>query len=235
LRGALIAEAFGRILSDADTHVIACFVSAVEGLNTYKVGFGYTTEQWYEPFAEVGLGPITDPMQFADHVVFHKNGDPYAYLHKSLPGTINGGAWPAAFQEALADQTKAPMDLFTFTAQGDLPLKWTVKPSLAPTSYSRSVALTDDALRAWEASWQAYYKGGPKPAMPLAPGTNSPAPSSSVVVNAPEKAVTVNPPGPAPAQVVQVPVEKVSTNTITQTLRVAAKKSKAAKKRLAPA
>jgi hypothetical protein len=253
--------------------VAALGVSAVEGLNTYKVGFGYTTVRWYTPFAESGLGPITDPQQFADHVlikyradqpgvarvndfdefgeqfsdphsekagygqpiVFHKDGDPYAYLHKSLPGTINGGSWPAAFQEALADQTKAPMDLFTFTAQGDLPLKWTVKASLAPDNgtYRKSVVWTDADLRNWEASWQAYYKGGPKPTMPLAPGTNSPAPSSSVVVNAPEKAVTVNPPGPAPAQVVQVPVERVSTNTVTVTKRVAAKKSKAAKKRAA--
>ena len=250
--------------------IAALGVSAVENLHTYKVGFGYNTVQWYSPFAEVGMGPITDPMQFADHVlikyradqpgvlrvndfdefgeqfndphseksgygqpvVFHKNGDPYAYLNKSFPGTVDGGGLPAAFRELTADQTSA-MGLLTFTAQGDLPLKWTIKPSLAPTSYSRNVSLTDDQLRSWEASWQAYYKGGPKPTMPLAPGTNSPAPTSSVVVNAPEKAVTVNPPGPAPAQVVQVPVERVTTNTVTVTQRVAAKKSKAAQKRAA--
>ena len=169
---------------------------------------GRGPRQRFDEFGEQFSDPHSEKSGYGQPVVFHKDGDPYAYLHKSLPGTINGGSWPAAFQEALADQTKAPMDLFTFTAQGDLPLKWTVKPSLAPTSYSRNVSLTDDALRAWEASWQAYYKGGPKPTMPLAPGTNSPAPRSDVVVNAPEKAVTVNPPGPAPAQVVQVPVEK---------------------------
>jgi hypothetical protein len=249
--------------------IAALGVSAIDNLHTYKVGFGYETQGWYKPFAETGMGPITDPMQFANHVlvpyradqpgarrvndfdefgeefndphsekagygqpvVFHKNGDPYAYLHKSLPGTVD---WPAPFEEALADQTSA-MGLLTFTTQGDLPLKWTIKPSLAPSSFSRSVSLTDDDLRAWEASWQAYYRGeGPKPSIPLAPGTNSPAPSTQVVVNMPEQAVTVNPPGAAPAQVVQVPVERVVTRTVIKKVHAkSAKKSKAAKKRAA--
>ena len=35
-------------------------------------------------------------------------------------------------------------------------------------------------------SWQAFYDGtGPKPALPLAPGTNAPAPHAGVVVNVP--------------------------------------------------
>jgi hypothetical protein len=174
--------------------VAALGVSAVEGLNTHKVGFGYSTIQWYKPFAEAGLGPITDPQQFADHVlikyradqpgvarvndfddfddfdefgeefndphsekagygqpiVLHKNGDPFAFLNKSLPGTVDGGGWPAAFRELTADQTSA-MGLLTFTAQGDLPLKWTVKASLAPDNrtYRRSATLTDKDLRDW--------------------------------------------------------------------------------------
>ena len=262
--------------------VAALGVSAFAPLNTYKVGFGYDTVQWYEPFAEKGVGPITDPQHFHDHVmvkyradqpgvarvndfdefgeefndphteksgygqpvVFHKNGDDFAYLHKSLPGTVDGGAWPVAFQEAFADQTSAA-GLLTFTAKGDLPLKWTIKPSLAPTNYSRDVTVDAAFLAKWESDWQAYYKGGPKPPMPLAPGTNSPAPDIEVVVNPPEKAVTVNPPGPAPAEVVQVPVpvlvpapaaapvERVVTNTVTVTKTVVVKKAKSAKQRAA--
>ena len=75
-----------------------------------------------------------------------------------------------------------------FTAQGDLPLRWAVKASLAPAGYGRFVELTDTQLRAWEASWQAYYDGGAKPTMPLCPGTNSPAPDTRVVVNLPQAA-----------------------------------------------
>ena len=135
--------------------------SAIQPLNTYKVGFGYKTERRYTPFAEFPY--ITDPQHFANHVlikyradqpgvrrindfdeygeayndphsektnygqpiVFHKNGDPEAYLHKSLPGTVDGNIWPAPFQEAFADQTSA-LGLLTFTAQGDLPRRWTV-------------------------------------------------------------------------------------------------------------
>jgi hypothetical protein len=216
--------------------VISCLgASAIEPLNTYKVGFGYKTERWYAPFAEFPY--IADPQHFKDHVlikyradqpgvrrindfdeygeaysdphsektnygqpiVFHKNGDPTAYLHKSLPGTIDGGTWPAPFQEAFADQTSA-LGLLTFSAQGDLPLRWTVKASLAQESSARYAELTDDALRAWEAAWQAYYDGGAKPTMALCPGTNSPAPDNVHVVNLPQQTVTV--PG--------------STNTITR-------------------
>jgi hypothetical protein len=182
--------------------VISCLgVSAIEPLHTYKIGFGYDTVRWYEPFAEFPF--ITDPEEFADHVlikyradqpgvrrvndideygeaysdphgekanygqpvVFHMNGDPEAYLHKSLPGTIDGG-WPASFLEAFADQTSA-LGLFTFTAQGDLPVSWTLKASLAPDSYRKSVTLTLADLTAWE-------NGTGGPAVPLCPGTNGP-------------------------------------------------------------
>jgi hypothetical protein len=208
--------------------IAALGVSAIEPLNTYKVGFGYETERWqYGPDWQPGLnlfgdhvlvpfradnGDKADPRaqndidefgeQFNDPhsektaygqpFVFHRNGDPYAYLHKSLPGTVDGGDgffsdYLASLRELGADQTSA-IGLFTFTAQGDLPLSWHVKTSLAPPWYKRSVTLTDDQLRAWEASWQAYYRGGPKPTLPLAPGTNSPAPRAVVVVNLPEHA-----------------------------------------------
>jgi hypothetical protein len=65
---------------------------------------------------------------------------------------------------------------------------------------------------------QDFYAGkGPKPAMPLAPGTNSPDPdqSISVVVNPPQVAVTVPPatPGAAP-QIIQVPVPVPSATAV---------------------
>ena len=241
--------------------VMSCLgVSAIEPLNTYKVGMGYDTEQWYAPFAEFPY--ITDPQYFADHVlikyradqpgvrrindideygeaysdphsektnygqpvVFHKNGDPEAYLHKSLPGTINGGTWPAPYIEAFADQTSA-LGLFTFTAQGDLPIRWTVKASLATEDSARYVELTDDALRAWEASWQAYYDGGAKPTMPLCPGTNSPAPDTTVVVNLPLQTTTVM--GQTITREITT-VQTVAGATIIRT--VAAKKAKSTRK-----
>ena len=262
--------------------VAALGVSAFAPLNTYKVGFGYDTVQWYEPFAEKGVGPITDPQHFHDHVmvkyradqpgvarvndfdefgeefndahteksgygqpvVFHKNGDDFAYLHKSLPGTVDGGAWPVAFQEAFADQTSAA-GLLTFTAKGDLPLKWTIK---AVAGYRRlqpyvtvgcrlpgqvGVRLAG-VLQGWSQASDAAGTGH-QLARPGHRGGREPA----------EKAVTVNPPGPAPAEVVQVPVpvpvpapaaapvERVVTNTVTVTKTVVVKKAKSAKQRAA--
>ena len=49
--------------------------------------------------------------------------------------------------------------LVTFTAQGDLPISWTLRASLAPSAYERSASFTDDDFRAWNAAWQAYYRG----------------------------------------------------------------------------
>jgi hypothetical protein len=194
-------------------------VSAVEPLNTYKLGFGYSIERWYAPHIIADSPPfelaLTDPQAFAafthvfvktraeqpgvrrvndiddfgesfadphfeksDHgqpEVFNMNGDPQAYLHNSVTAPDGSG--------------RGPLGLLTFSTEGDLPISWTVKASLAPERYTRDVDLTDDEFRAWEASWQAYYCGGPKPTMPLAPGTNAPAPRASTCV--------VNPPPPA--------------------------------------
>lgn len=175
--------------------LVSCLgASAVEPLNTYKVGFGYDVEQWYDPtwrkaflndgvfgpglsfgdpqafdtdadqefdhvfikyraeqagvrrfndfdeFGEEYSNPHSEKTGYGQPVVFNRNGDRYAYLHKSLPGTVNGGGIGAAWQEALADQTSA-LGLLTFTAQGDLPLVWHLKASLAPEAYARSVML----------------------------------------------------------------------------------------------
>jgi hypothetical protein len=202
-------------------------VSAIEPLNTYKAGFGYSIERWYQPHTINDVPPftldLTDPMGFlfddgipthvkvptrierdgvlrvndfddfgeqfasphyerADHgqpEAFHMNGDPYAYLHNSVAGPDGSG--------------RGPWGLLTFTTQGDLPLTWSLKASLAPERYLRSAEVTDDFLRAWEQEWQDYYDGeGPKPSLPLAPGTNSPAPDTDVIVNVPETAPPAN-------------------------------------------
>ncbi len=259
--------------------LVSCLgASAIEPLNTYKVGFGYTVEQWYDftwadafrydgvigpglsfgdpqafdtdgdyhfdhvfiknraeqagvrrynDFDEYGeqySDPHSEKTSYGQPVVFNENGDLAAYLHKSLPGTVDGGGLGAVWQEALADQTSA-LGLLTFTAQGDLPLRWAVKASLAPAGYGRFVELTDTQLRAWEASWQAYYDGGAKPTMPLCPGTNSPAPDTTVVVNLPQAAT------PAAGGTTTVIKEITTVQTVAgPTKVVAAKKAKTSKK-----
>jgi hypothetical protein len=239
--------------------ISALGVSAVEPLNTYKVGFGYDVQRWYDDtwrdlfLNDDVFGPglsFGDPQAFDttadgqlhfDHVfiksrpeqpgvrryndmdefgeefndgsekssygqpvVFREEDDPFAYLHKSLPGTVDGGGLFDVWQEAFADQTSA-LGLLTFTAQGDLPIQWHVKASLAPEEHGKSVELTDTMLRDWEAEWQAFYEGtGDKPALPLAPGTNAPAPRPGVIVN---------PPPPAPPA---APTVTNHTTTIVQ-------------------
>jgi hypothetical protein len=114
-------------------------------------------------------------------------GDPQAYLHNSA-------------------------GLLSFTTQGDLPISWTIKPSLAPESYARTVTYTDDMFRAWDTAWQTYYAGkGPKPALPLAPGTNSPDPDPTINV-------VINPPETRPGNDAQKPVS--TTTIINQTTPV---------------
>jgi hypothetical protein len=118
------------------------------------------------------------PAPRADHgqpEVFHRAGDPYAYLHNSVTAPDGSG--------------RGPFGLLTFTTEGDLPISWAIKASLGPERDLRKVELTDDFLRDWERSWQAYYAGtGPKPTLRLAPGTNSPAPRPGAVVNLPVRA-----------------------------------------------
>lgn len=236
--------------------VSALGVSAIEGLNTYKIGFGYSIERWYLPHTITDMPaftlPLTDPQAFgfvtdglpthvwiptrteqpgvrrvndiddfgeqfadphfekADHgqpEVFHRNGDPYAYLHNSVTAPDGSG--------------RGPFGLLTFTTEGDLPISWSVKASLAPERYLRKVALTDDQLRAWDASWQRYYRGeGPKPTLALAPGTNSPAPRAGVIVNPPVSA----PAGVTTTTVVQASASCVSGRTVRVALHKKARK-----------
>ena len=83
-------------------------------------------------------------------------------------------------------------NLITTLTQGDLPIKWTLRPSLAAPSSKRSVSFSLTDYFAWNKSWQDYYKGGKLPTLALAPGTNSPDPDQSVTV-------IVNPPLTQPA------------------------------------
>jgi hypothetical protein len=268
--------------------LLSCIgASAVEPLNTYKLGFGYGVAEgdWYDTywadqfrndgvfgpglsfgdpqafdtdgddhfdhvfiknraeqagvrrfndfdeFGEEFNNPHSEKTSYGQPVVFHENGDPYAYLHKSLPGTVDGGGIGAVWAEALADQTSA-LGLLTFTAQGDLPMAWHLKASLAPEDYARSVMLDETTLEAWEAGWQAYYDGtGTRPAMPLCPGTNSPADNGREAAPAPAPA----PAGPATTNTITREVTTVQTVAgATQVVKSAAakatKKAKKAKK-----
>jgi hypothetical protein len=132
-----------------------------------------------DDFGEQFADPHFEKSDHGQPEVFNAGGDPQAYLHNSVTAPDGSG--------------RGPLGLLTFTTQGDLPISWTVKASLAPQRYTRSVDLTDDELRAWEKSWQDFYKGtGPKPTLPLAPGTNAPAPAAGVVVNVPPGSTVTN-------------------------------------------
>jgi hypothetical protein len=208
--------------------VTALGVSAVEPLNTYKVGFGYKVEKWYSApsFDGAGVFPtVTDP-----------NAVPSPTFGGNLPASVRlqpreDGAYDArrvndvdsaaeAWSGIKADfgQTrlfKATGDdtawslsnnnnpdtlahLITFTAQGDLPLGWTLRPSLASPASKRSVSIDYAFLAGWNKQWQDYYDcKGPLPSLPLAPGTNSPASDDGNDCNAPVSAPGQNTAAPA--------------------------------------
>jgi hypothetical protein len=97
----------------------------------------------------------------ADHgqvQVFRKAGDPYSFC--VAPDNCGGSLGVG--------------HLLAFDAQGDLPMTWALKASLAPARYKRSVTFTEADFLAWYKSWQNYYAGGPAPKYPLAPGTDPP-------------------------------------------------------------
>jgi hypothetical protein len=199
--------------------VTALGVSAIEPLNTYKVGFGYAVEKWYSAPSFDGAGAfptVTDP-----------NAAPSPTFGGNLPGSVRmdpreDGAYDArrvndvdsaaedwAGLQADFGQTrlfKATGDLtawslsnnndpdtlahlITFTAQGDLPLTWTLRPSLAAPDSERSTTIDYAYLADWNKQWQDYYDcKGPLPSLPLAPGTNSPASDDGNDCNAPVSA-----------------------------------------------
>jgi hypothetical protein len=208
--------------------IAALGVSAVGPLHTYKVGFGYGVQRRYDltwrtkfgsggdPMAGPAFGTVTiNPRIKQAGVRRYNDIDQFS---EAFGGTIADYGQPRVFDVTSTGDPFAYLHnsagLLSFTTQGDLPISWSVKPSLAPESYGRSVTISDDMLRAWNKSWQDYYAGkGAKPALPLAPGTNSPDPdpSISVVVNPPEVRVSVAP------QVID------RTTTVTKTTVVPAK------------
>ena len=178
-------------------------LSAIDDLHTFKMGFGYSTDQWYadpnDLFDPLFPAHLTDPQLLfgdsfvevdaradqpgvrrvndidvsgeqyspfdhdtADHgqvQVFRKAGDPYSFC--VAPDNCGGSLGIG--------------HLLAFTAQGDLPISWAVKASLAPESYKRSVTFTEADFLAWYKSWQDVYAGTRRePTLPLAPGTNPP-------------------------------------------------------------
>lgn len=217
--------------------------SAVTTLNTYKIGFGYDTPQWYTApsFDGAGFFPtVTDP-----------NALPTPTFTGNLPGFVGlaprpddlvydarrtndvdraGEDWlfPSTFVGQTlffrrgGDQTAwidgdTPLPLLATLTQGDLPLEWTLRPSLASASSQRSVSYSEDDLAKWERSWIAYQCGkGPKPSLPLAPGSNTPVavpggPNCPAVVNPPlVNSVTNNTTVMPPAQVARAQAAKRS-------------------------
>lgn len=101
--------------------------------------------------------------------------------------------------------------LISFGTQGDLPVSWSIKASLAKVESLRDVEFTPTDFDTWEQGWQDYYCGkGPHPTLPLTPGTNSPDPRGECpVVNPPEHQPVPTPTNPnpvvVPAPVVNVP------------------------------
>lgn len=214
--------------------VTALGVSAIEPLNTYKVGFGYAVEKWYSAPSFDGAGAfptVTDP-----------NAAPSPTFNGNLPASVRldpreddvydarrvndvdsaAEAWSgikADFGQtrlfkATGDDTAWSLSnnndpdtlshLITFTAQGDLPLGWTLRPSLASPASERSVSIDYAFLANWNKQWQDYYDcKGPLPSLPLAPGTNSPASDDGNDCNAPVAAPT------------QVGPTSTTTNTTT--------------------
>lgn len=206
--------------------VVTCLgVSAIEPLNTYKAGFGYELERSYVPDRFTALFGITDPNAsdtngdgWPDMVrlnpredgtydarrvndvdsfgeEFSGAKDDYGQTRKfSLAGD------PYAWTLSNNNDPDTLSHLITFTAEGDLPLTWTLRPSLASSTSTRSVSIDLAFLAAWDASWQAFFDGtGPEPDMLLCPGTNRPARDSI-----------------APAAPAAAPVAPSSTTTIIE-------------------
>ncbi len=215
--------------------VVTCLgVSAIEPLNTYKAGFGYTIERSYVPDRFTALFGITDPNakdtdgdgwpdevrlnpredgtydarrvndfdSFGEEFVGDK--DDYGQTRKfSLDGD------PYAWTLSNHNDPDTLANLVTFTAQGDLPLTWTARASLASSTSGRSATLTLADLTAWE--------NGTGMDVPLCPGTNGPA-------------MTPAPPAPPAAPAAPTSTTTIIEKTTVQTVAGQTVVKKAAKK-----
>jgi hypothetical protein len=177
-------------------------LSPISNLQTFKIGFGYSTDKWYDDpnaiFDPLFPAHLTDPQLIGDSFVevdaradqpgvrrvndidvsgeqyspfdydtanhgqvqvFRKAGDPYSFC--VAPDNCGGSLGVG--------------HLLAFDAQGDLPITWAVKASLAAESKKRSVTFDEADFLAWYKSWQDVYAGTrEEPLYPLAPGTNPP-------------------------------------------------------------
>lgn len=106
--------------------------------------------------------------------------------------------------------------IVAFGAQGDLPIKWTVKASLAQVESMRDVSFTPAMFDAWEQGWQDYYCGkAAHPTLALTPGTNSPDPRGACpVVNPPQTQPLPTPANPNPAPV-NLTIPPVTVGAVT--------------------
>jgi hypothetical protein len=175
----------------------------------------------------VRLKPRADDFPYDARRVNDVDGAAEAWYGPDLEGDVDGFGQDAWFRQSGDDHDwiagdplgGTPLRLIATLTQGDLPIEWTLRPSLGAPDTQRSTEFTDDDLRAWDAEWQDYYDcKGPKPSLPLLPGTNSPASDDNtdcnpqlsmppVTVVNPTPVVRVN---PTPV-VVNTPVNSSST------------------------
>jgi hypothetical protein len=209
--------------------------SALEPLNTYKLSFGYDTPVWYEAPAFDGHGlfdAVTDPESFIrggsripDFVAIKPRPDDFEYDARRVNDVdfpiedFHGGdvysGQTIVFKRGGDDTAWLEDDngnklaaLVTSVTQGDFPVTWSLRPSLANPAAFQEVEFTLADLHAWEQDWQDYYDcEGPIPAMPLAPGSNPPASDDADDCNEP----------PAPAPSVQPPAAPTVNNNSTST------------------
>jgi hypothetical protein len=201
--------------------IISCLgVSAIEPLNTYKIGFGYEIERSYVPDRFTALFGITDPNAkdtdgdyWPDEVRLNPREDrdydarrvnDFDQFNEEFVGDIDDYGQtrkfsldgdPYAWSESNRNDPDTFGSLVTFTAQGDLPLTWTLRASLASSASERSVTLTLADLTAWE--------NGTGMDVPLCPGTNGPE-------------ITPPPAPPAPPAAPAAPAAPTSTTTIIE-------------------
>jgi hypothetical protein len=211
-------------------------VSAIEPLNTYKVGFGYSVEKWYTAPSFDGHSAfpmVTDPLALGNTfntlptavvIPFRLDDLPYdtrrvndvdAPAEEFDGGDTNQGQ--NFVFSAEGDDTawlrNGGTSLLTTITEGDFPVQWSLRASQASPGSLREVTFTHDDLLEWEADWQAYYAGtGAKPSIPLAPGSNSPKPTVVKIINPPESAPLPTPANPNPAPVVNVTPAPVVVN-----------------------
>jgi hypothetical protein len=220
--------------------VVSCLgVSAIEPLNTYKVGFGYSIERGYVADRFTALFGITDPNAkdtdgdyWPDEVRLNPREDSeydarrvndFDQFNEEFVGDIDDYGQTRKFSldgdlYAWSESNRNDPDTFgslvTFTAQGDLPLTWTLRASLASSASTRGVTLTLADLTAWE--------NGTGMDVPLCPGTNGPE-------------ITPAPPAPpaapaAPTNTTTNTIEKTTVQTVAGQTVVKKAAKKASKK-----